>query len=264
MLHSLLLVIGSLAAIATALKPTGILFPLYIYPASQTACDTWAPIATAITTYSSLPFYLVINPASGPGGVNSQPDSFYQQCIAELLSLGQNNSRVLGYVATGYGDRASESVVADIQTYAQWAESYRPSGIFFDEAASDANSVSKYTTYTSSVASSFPDSFTILNPGTTAASGYYTIADLVVSYEATFDGFQTSNLVLNSGSPAPQQAVLLHTGPSTEPTDLVKSLVDLNLGGLFITDFPNADAYSNLPSYWTGFCADVDGSQGST
>ncbi|KAF8920300.1 Spherulation-specific family 4 [Mucidula mucida] len=262
MLYSLLLMIGSLATVTTALKPTGILFPLYIYPTNQTACDSWAPIAAAITAHATLPFYLVINPASGSGSVNSQPDSSYQQCVAELLALGQNG-RVLGYVATGHGNRASESVIADVQTYAQWSESYRPSGIFFDEAASDAGSVTKYTAYTNSVASSFSDPFIILNPGTTAAAGYYTIADLVVSYEDTFDGFKTSDLVLDSTSPASEQAVLLHTGPSTEPTDLVKSLVDLKLGGVFITDFPQADAYSNLPSYWAEFSADVDSSQGS-
>ena len=64
-------------------------------------------------------------------------------CIPELKGA----STVLGYVSTRNGNRATSDVEADIDTYASWATSYRPSGIFFDEVSDGAGKVSLYTSY---------------------------------------------------------------------------------------------------------------------
>ncbi|KAJ7035944.1 Spherulation-specific family 4-domain-containing protein [Mycena alexandri] len=82
------------------------------------------------------------------GKANSQPDSTYQACVSTLRPAANPNVHVLGYVATGFGSRASSAVEADVQTYAGWGAAYRPTGIFFDEVegGSSAN-LALYTTY---------------------------------------------------------------------------------------------------------------------
>ena len=68
----------------------------------------------------------------------------YATCIPELKNAG-SSSTVIGYVRTNYGNQAIADVEADIDTYATWPTSYRPTGIFFDEVAWDASFVAQYT-----------------------------------------------------------------------------------------------------------------------
>jgi hypothetical protein len=167
----------------------------------------------SISTHPTLQFLVVVNPASGPGGANSQPDTNYQACIAQLRTTGAangNNVKILGYVATGFGNRASSAVTTDIDTYKQWTAVYRPEGIFFDEAATAASFLANYQTFSAQVKTDFGSSAyvsrsghcmsrlsvdlcivqVVLNPGTVPAStGYFSIADLVVTFEGFYNDF---------------------------------------------------------------------------
>lgn len=103
-----------------------------------------------ITTYSDLPFYVIINPASGPGSSGSQPDASYQLCIPGIQGA---NVKILGYVATGYG--SGTNVATDIATYAGWDSSYRPDGIFFDETSTSSGDYNSYATWAADATASF-------------------------------------------------------------------------------------------------------------
>lgn len=111
-----------------------------------------------IPNYLYLPWYIIINPASGPGASGTQPDLNYQQCIPKLHN---NTVTILGYVATNYG--SGTNVATDIATYAGWDSAYRPNGIFFDEASTSSSDYSTYSSWASSAQSSFTSS---------AGSGY--------------------------------------------------------------------------------------------
>ncbi|KAJ6576923.1 Spherulation-specific family 4 [Mycena vulgaris] len=239
----------------TALLSNGVIFPLYIYPdlVSNDGCAAWTPVFTSIAANPTLPFLLVINPANGPGP-DPQPDTNYQSCIASLTANA--NVRVLGYVATGFGTRASADVTADIATYAQWAAAYRPTGIFFDETKATADFVTLYQSYAALVKSSALGSaaFVTFNPGVAPVVDFYSFADLVVSIENFYSAFSPSQLVISAAAPAHQQAVVLHDGPTTTPTSLVTQLSgELGIGYIFITDAE----YTSIPADWTNFCAAV-------
>lgn len=103
----------------------------------------------SITNHPNLPFWVVVNPASGPGATNSQPDANYQACIPQLRPAANPNVKVLGYVPTGFGSRAQSAVQADITTYSQWGAAYKPSGIFFDEVAANSGNEALYSGYSS-------------------------------------------------------------------------------------------------------------------
>ncbi|KAJ7928216.1 Spherulation-specific family 4 [Mycena leptocephala] len=241
-----------------ALVSNGVIFPLYIYPdlVFNDGCAAWTPVFTAVTANPTLPFLIVINPNSGPGSANTQPDTNYQSCIASLKSHA--NVRVIGYVATGFGGRSSSAVTTDIATYGQWGAAYRPTGIFFDETEATTQFVSLYQSYATSVHSGplGSSAFVMFNPGVAPVTAFYTFADLVVSIENFYSS--VSQLVISTAAPAHKQSVLLHDGPSTTPVTLVNQLSgQLGIGYIFIT---NAE-YTSIPSDWANFCNDVRASQ---
>ncbi|KAF8990054.1 Spherulation-specific family 4 [Cyathus striatus] len=258
---SSLLFLSLFSATYAALHSSGVIFPLYIYPTSN--CSNWLPLINSIISYPKVPFYVIINPNSGPGS-GTQPDTNYQTCTAQVKSAAGSNGNVklLGYVSTSYGSRAASAVTADVNTYSGWTASYRLNGIFFDEAATSSALVSTYSGYASTVRSTFgTSSVVVLNPGTTPTTNYFTFSDLIVTSETYYSQFTISSLTISSSSPASKQAVILHTAPSTLPTSLIDQLIALGIKASFITNYGVDQAYSNVPSYWSGFVARVDSSQ---
>ncbi|TFK34631.1 Spherulation-specific family 4 [Crucibulum laeve] len=247
-----------------ALLSSGAIFPLYIYPGDD--CSAWTTVIGSIQACSTVPFYIVVNPASGPGASGTQPDTNYQACIARLRTTASahgNNLKILGYVATGFGSRASTAVTADIDTYNQWATSYRPDGIFFDEVATATSFLPTYQAYSTKVHQDFGTSFIILNPGTTPqTSGYFNIADFIVTFEGFYNDFSQSALTISADRPAHKQVVILHDGPAQISFTLVDQLAEIiGVGASFITNFPNAVAYENVPGQWLTFCGDLISAQ---
>ena len=99
---------------------------------------------------------MIVNPNSGPGAGGSQPDFNYQGCVTQLKAY--SNVKTVGYVLTGYGSRGQSAVNTDVATYAGWAASYRPDGIFFAEVKTTSGMLPQYTAYANTVKSSFYDS----------------------------------------------------------------------------------------------------------
>ncbi|KAJ7588496.1 Spherulation-specific family 4 [Mycena floridula] len=250
---------------ATALLSTGVIFPLYFFPNVNfnDNCTAWQPVISAISANPTLPFLFIVNPASGPGSANSQPDPAYQGCIPQLANHA--NVRIIGYVSTVFGNRDVTAVVTDIATYAQWSAPYRPTGIFFDETNATSPLESQYQSYATAVHQDLGSSaFATFNPGVNPPdTNFYTFADLIVSVENFFASFNPSQLVISGASPAQKQAVILHDGPTTTSVDLVKQLVALNLGYLFFTDFThdNSEDYKHVPTDWANFCSVVASAQ---
>jgi hypothetical protein len=88
-----------------------------------------------ITSYPSLSFSVVVNPASGPG-MGAGPDGNYTREIQRLNAYA--NVRTVGYVSTDYTNRNLSLVLQDISTYSAWAENATfpglgMHGIFLDE-----------------------------------------------------------------------------------------------------------------------------------
>ncbi|KAF8066774.1 Spherulation-specific family 4 [Lyophyllum atratum] len=240
-----------------ALLPSAVIFPLYIYPGDN--CAAWAPLISSISTHRTLQFQIIVNPASGPGAANSQPDTNYQACVAQLRTTGAangNNVKILGYVATGFGNRAVSAVTADIDTYKGWTAAYRPEGIFFDEAATAASFLTNYQTFSARVKTDFGSTgYVVLNPGTVPAStGYFSIADIVVTFEGFYSDFSASDIPVSTATPALKQAAIIHDGPTQVNVATVQTLTKtIGVGASFITDFANAVAYSNIPTDWTAY-----------
>ncbi|KAF8885164.1 Spherulation-specific family 4 [Infundibulicybe gibba] len=246
-----------------ALLLSGVIFPLYLYP--ETGCTAWTSLITSIQNNNILQFYIVVNPNSGPDGApGSTPNADYQACVPALRAVGSaaQNVKLLGYVLTGYGTRSSTDVNNDIDTYSGWPSAYRPDGIFFDEVSQDVNLLPTYQAYASRVHQDFGTGFITLNPGTTPDASYYSIADLIISFEGFYDDFSASSLVISSSTPSRKQGVILHDGPTQAPFQIINQLTSiLDVGVSFITDFPQAVAYENIPTGWNTFLGNMISAQ---
>ncbi|KAI0824688.1 Spherulation-specific family 4 [Trametes gibbosa] len=253
---------------AAATLSSGILIPLYIDPVGSPDCSGWAPVIDTIAAHPSLPFWVVINPASGPGRHGSQAPAEYQRCIPELRAP---NVVVLGYVPTFDAAANKQSgVTQDVDTYAGWGDAYRPDGIFFDQVSGASGDLAVYEGFASHATPLFNggDSFIALNPGDAPEdTAYYDIADLVLSAENFFDKFSPSDLDLGPSTPVSQQAVVLTDGPSSPPTSLISQLIATDgLRAFYVTtdsQAGGANPYDDLPTDLESFVAAVQAAQGA-
>jgi hypothetical protein len=93
-------------------------------------------------------------------------------------------------VRTGYGNRSSSDVLADVAQYAAWPNVSRLDGIFFDETADKKASL--YQSYAAAVRQDtwhLPGSIIILNPGAPVQTSYFGFVDEIVVFEDTFAAF---------------------------------------------------------------------------
>ncbi|KAI0091889.1 Spherulation-specific family 4 [Irpex rosettiformis] len=258
MLFRLSAVYALLAVLTTALG-SGVLVPLYIDPA-DTSCSAWTPLLNAISAHPAVPFYVIINPNSGPVPT---PDTGYQTCIPRLKA--SPSVTVVGYVPTTTGAASIDAVNSATAQYAAWGSAYRPQGIFFDEVNPTSRLLSKYTNWTNTAKATLNDGhgYVILNPGASVGSQttYFNIADQIVTAEDFYDQFSPSQLTFSSSSPAAKQAVILTDAPSAPPASLISQLVATdNIGSLYITDDTQANGanpYDTLPTQFATFVADI-------
>ncbi|KAJ6538190.1 Spherulation-specific family 4-domain-containing protein [Mycena vulgaris] len=210
--------------------------PLYSYP-SKTA---------TIVGWPALQFYVIVNPDSGPGAANSQPDSNYRTAVAALRSHA--NVLLLGYVHTSYGDPTAYSLA----------------GIFFDET--QPGLTAKYTSYTAAARSAaWPGrttGYVILNPGEDiGGSNYYSLADQIVTFEDTYAEYQ-DQAPLPLPHPA-QQSVLIHTftGTAQALVSVVQTLQTSGFASTYITNLNLAttDVYGSFGSDFAEFVGDANG-----
>ncbi|QSZ32444.1 hypothetical protein DSL72_002018 [Monilinia vaccinii-corymbosi] len=234
---------------------TSILLPLYLYPVP----DAWDWVTNAITAHPSVDFNIIINPASGPGPVNTLPDASYIDAIAALNAF--NNTNLLGYVDTGYMHRDTDSVVADVATYKFWStyttKDIQIHGIFFDDCVSTWNATT--SAWVSTVAArTRDDGFTItLNPGTTADAPFFDLADDILMLENPYDAVQS--LVKLDAIPQPHRAnssVIFHhfTGSTTDQSNFVREILSKGFRSLYVTSVE----YASESALWMPFVAAVD------
>src|SRR3982750_1968779 len=75
-----------------AQQRTGLLVPLYVYPARIQTNPAYNRLIDLKRRYETVPMWVIVNPASGPGGA---VDSNYTRAIDRLVGAG---CVVLGYI----------------------------------------------------------------------------------------------------------------------------------------------------------------------
>ena len=158
----------------------------------------------------------IINPNSGPGDEMSQN---YVDFIKELHNM---NSKVIGYVATGYAQKNLDDIKSEIDKYSQF---YSLDGIFFDETdISNAKNNDQYKELASYVRSKGYD-IVAVNAGTKVPQEFIdeNIYDIVLTFENTYERFKEFNENENSSSTVSKQSILIH---GFDPTDDKQEVID--------------------------------------
>lgn len=205
--------ISLLPFLVASTSATGILLPLYVYPAVNynDGATAWAPVRDAITANPSVDWQVVINPHNGPGlsGLPGDNDVNYISGTEQFNALP--HVRTIGYVRTLNGAAPMSELQSNITTWAAW-NSYTSSnisvhGIFFDETIepsgiSDGSNFEYLTTATSFARQAFGSTpiVTICNFGAKPDARYYAICDEIIVFESCLDN--------NAGDPVCTSAPL--------------------------------------------------------
>lgn len=240
---------------------TDTLVPLYIYPAAATAtaAEAWAPLYQAISAAPAVTFYVIINPASGPGSLPC-PDDNYIMGITKLKAY--TNVVMVGYVATTYAARNQALVFADILAYNKWAKPFPGgcdlpgiNGIFFDEVLSDSASLAYYTAINTAVKVTYKDGLGLtkvfLNPGVSPEPSYFPIADSIVVFENVFAQFVNYPIVADGVARAKKTMIahdFLYSG-SASVQSAITQVRQAGRGVMYLTELP--EYWQNLPSILT-------------
>jgi hypothetical protein len=235
---ALVAVLGLVCLAPSALAAKSVI-PAYFYPGS--AWNAFMSSSAAAKTHS-----IVANPNNGPG---SSIDSNYKSYIAKAQAAGV---KVLGYVATTWGARATSAVNADIDRWYSW---YKVDGIFFDEGAVTSNKVSYYQTITNYVKSKSSKNFVMINPGTYyQTSAYVNIADSHMVWENAYSAYTSFSMpTWVRNYPAEKFCHVVHSTPSSKMANAISLAKSRNVGYLFVTDDVMVNPYDRMPAYWTSF-----------
>jgi hypothetical protein len=186
------------------------------------------------------PGVVIINPHNGPG---AEPRRSYGDAVRVARERG---TRMLGYVATGYGTRPVDDVIADIDRYTWW---YRIDGIFLDEVAGDAVLLPYYARLSRHVRAAGAR-LVALNPGMVPDRGYFDIADIVVTFEGSYGAYAPALRSMPEWTralPPDRVAHLVYGASRDEALTAVRR--PAGAGYVYVTSGSPPNPWRTLPSY---------------
>jgi hypothetical protein len=186
---------------------------------------------------------IIFNPASGPG---TATDPVYPPVIAQAQAAG---IRVLGYVATDYGQRAEADIDADVNGY---YDLYAPSGIYFAEGPmeSDCDTLQPlYQRLTALARSRGSNVYVAI--GTRYCPTFITFSDLMVEFAETYSMYQSysSPQWMPAGSPE-RFCHFVSEVPDAAAAAVLSRALRLGAGWVFTTDGTAPNPWAALPSYY--------------
>ena len=192
-------------------QPTGLLVPLYQYPANIHRNEAFNRLIDLKKTHATVPVCVIVNPANGPGEEALDPN--YVKAIDRMRGAG---IVTLGYVSTRLGQQPLDQVLKDISLWK--TRSAKINGIFLDEMTNDdvAAHVDYYAKATQ-VAHKTGFWPVFSNPGAPTPEPYFQrpAADVIVIHEN--DSFPTEEMLRGdyfggyADYPPFTRAVLVHS-----------------------------------------------------
>jgi hypothetical protein len=230
-----------------AQERTGILLPLYVYPADVHTNAVYNRVVELKRRYETVPFWVIVNPASGPG---DKVDANYTKAIDRLQGAG---CVTLGYVATSYAKRQSADVRADID---RWLKLYpRIQGVLFDEMVyEDTEAAAEHQAALNRYAREVGCWPTVANPGCDTPGRYFAAdgADVIVVHEGN-DWPAESQLKGDyfggyADYPPFTRAVLVHSLAKLDPERL--AMVRKYARWVYVTDDPYRPGDAKADNPW--------------
>ena len=167
-----LLLVGVCVSVALAFG--GVLIPFYHYPAYNDA--KVSRLVSLKQRYPNVELFVIINPDNG-----YVKKRLYNFAFA-IRRLHQAGIHPLGYVHTDYGKRPVKEIEANIEAWKRIYGKWGIEGIFFDEVNGTKELLEYYKPLASYARGKFR--YVVLNPGTSIAPEFETLADIIVTNES--------------------------------------------------------------------------------
>jgi hypothetical protein len=217
------------------------LVPAYFYPGGK-GLKYWDELLAAA---GNVPVTAIANPNDGPGAAS---DPNYADIIARASAAGV---KVIGYVATGYGQKDPGVVRAEVD---RWVNFYPAiGGFFFDEQSSGDAEVSLYADYFSYARGKVKDGLIVGNPGRPPSERYLSAAraDIECIFESD-KGFAqfTPPAWIKNYTQARLCALLLSVSGTDSMKKGVHRAAELGIGNVYVTDDKLPNPWDRLPKYW--------------
>ena len=226
---------GGSTLLPLAAAPTPVclstLVPAYFYKAGP-----WAQLAA-----TSQPTVIIANASNGPG---SKLDPQYKAWIDAAHSKGH---RVKGYVYTGYGQRATATVLAEMEA---WNQFYGLNDFFLDEVSAGIANVPYYGALLTAASAADPARRFMLNPGAPPDAAYFKLlpAIEVLVFENPWSVYNSStSLPLMLDAFASQCWIMGLSANAADMLQIAAIARSRRFAGFFATD---VSFTAGLPTYW--------------
>ena len=210
-----------------------ILIPLYSYPNWYEGDNyIWQKLLDLQSKYPNAQIVAIVNPNNGHF---REKNSDFTKGIRDLIAA---KIKVVGYVYTKYGNRATQEVIDDIEAWSRYYQEEGVSGIFFDEVSTNRSKLAHYTNL-SSEARSRNLEFVILNPGITTNQEYIDlgIANVVVSYEnPNRELLQNPPASFNTPSGSTELSLLIYEMEDNTVDDLIAFAREHQFSYIYFTE----------------------------
>lgn len=251
-----------------------VLWPAYVYPSQWIANDIDKILYPGKTTKNEI---VVLNPASGPG---TTVNTDYAAQLAKIRNDPDTNSpttsrvRVLGYIATSYGAKPLQDVIAEIAMYNSLYGHNAFDGYFFDEMASSNAYYQYYSNIINAVGPGYYGyRFVVLNPGVYPHEDYISLASsasgpdriIFITFEGTYANYQ--NLAVPTAwnnQPKKYSAHLVHATPATSRAYAVTLSDAKRAGYVYFTDDVMPNPWDTLTAYNSAMVTQLKGEPACT
>lgn len=211
--------------------------PAYFHPAVSPQQWQW------LAGHASRLRLVILNVASGPG---PGPQDVFGTAVDLLHGAGV---RVAGYVDTAYGRRDARVVLAEAARYQDW---YGVRGVCFDQVTPDAGNLGYYAGVADR-SRALGAEVVLFNHGTHPAPGYAQHADLIGTFEGTWQAYQRLRIPdWTLRWPPSKFYHVVHAVPVPRIPAAWRLAVRRHAGSVYITERHGPNPYDGLPGMTRG------------
>jgi len=241
--------------------------PAYVDPTSDTT--DWNTLIGSPTAKLGV---VVANVLNGPG---SQAVAGWTSAIDRAHDSGK---QVLGYVDTGYLGQTGRTTRLGSTSMADWVAQIEQDinswyalygnyvdGIFFDDGYNVCGANNEFPAVYQAVNQyekvNHPGAMTVLNPGIAVPQCYEGSADVLLTFEGSYDTYESSAYQALGWTPAsPSEIWHIIYGVTAAEVPLVDETSQTRGAGyVYITDGVPGNPYDTVPSFWSAEEAAVPG-----